>query len=167
MTEKLKQLIKEEMVNLQKESQEVINAFDWIKISEEIGKKYLLDENEINDLQAETSLILLGINNVDEYAPNIENNVGTSKNEAEKISKEVNEKIFEPIYDILAKNIKEKLKTKDPTWKQTLDFILSGGNYSVFIKREENQNTPTPETSKTTTLDNGSKITDIKNKFVI
>ena len=61
MTEKLKQIIKEETAKLPKESQDVINVFDWGTISEEIGKKYLLNENETNDLQVETLLILIGL----------------------------------------------------------------------------------------------------------
>ncbi|MFA5095537.1 MAG: hypothetical protein WC447_02680 [Candidatus Paceibacterota bacterium] len=166
MTEKLKQKIKEEMINLPKESQDAINAFDWGNISEEIGKKNLLTESEVNDLQVETGLVLVGLVDVDEYALNIENNVGTSKEEAEKIAEEVNKKIFSPISETIRKTIEDNLKNKNLNWKQTLNFIVSGGDYSAFIKKENNSNIPTKD-SRTTTLDNSSKITDIKNKFVI
>ena len=141
MTEKLKQIIKEELVKLPKESRDAINAFDWGKVSEEIGKKHLLDESEINDLQVETGLVLVGLTYGDSYALNIENNVGTTKDEAEKIVEEANQKIFMPIYYSLTENIKKNLKTKNQNWKQTLDFIVSGGDYSVFI----NQNSPLEE----------------------
>lgn len=166
MTEKLKQKIKEEMISLPKESQDVLNTFDWEKISEEIGKKYLLDESEINDLQVETGLVLVGLVEVDEYTLNVENNVGTSKNEAEKIIEEVNKKIFNPIADIISKNIENKLKDNNPNYKQTLNFILSGGDYSVFMEKNYNPKTNI-EILKTNTLDNSQKISDIKNKFVI
>jgi hypothetical protein len=166
MTEKSKKIIEEEMLNLPKEVQDAINAFSWEKTSEEIGKKYLLDENEINIFQLETASFLLGLVDEDLYPINIEEEVEISKNEAEKISEEVYQKIFNPIYDILSKNIEEKIKNKNVNWKQSLDFILSGGDYSVFIERKDNQNT-SPEISGTNTLDNSSKIADIKNKFVI
>lgn len=133
MTDKLKQIIKEELEKLPKEKREVIDSFDWIKISEEIGRKYLLDESEINDFQVETFLILIGLEDPDLYANNIENNVGTSKNEAKKMAEEVLQKIFIPITDTLVENIKKSEKTKDPKWDQNLNFILSGGNYHSFM----------------------------------
>lgn len=166
MTEKLKQIIKEEITKLPKELQEVINVFDWVKISEEIGKEFLLSENEINNFQAETLVILVGLEDPSFYSSNIENNIGTSKNEAEKIAEEVNQKIFIPISETIKKSIKEKLSNKKSNWKQSLDFILSGGDYSVFLEKENNLGT-TSEFPKTNTLDNSQKINDIKNKFVI
>jgi len=133
MTEKLKQTIKEEVGKLLKGNQEVINAFGWEQISEEIGKKYLLNESEVNDFQVETLLILIGLEDPDLYANNVENNVGTSKDEAEKITNEVFEKIFTPINDILIENIKKSEVVKNSSAEQNLNFILSGGDYSAFI----------------------------------
>ena len=84
MTEELKQKIKEGIEKLPKEAQEVMNTFDWVKISEEIGKKNLLDDSEINILQKEIGLILIETNRPDMLTINIEDNIGTSKNEAIK-----------------------------------------------------------------------------------
>ncbi|MEK7105944.1 MAG: hypothetical protein AAB895_01125, partial [Patescibacteria group bacterium] len=61
MTEKLKQTIKEEVGKLQKEAQNAINAFDWVHVTEEIGKKYSLTESQLNDFQVQTLLILIGV----------------------------------------------------------------------------------------------------------
>ena len=133
MTEKLKQIIKEEVGKLPKENQEVISAFGWEKILEEIEKKYLLLDEEINDLQVETLLVLIGLQDPDEYAKNVENEVGTSKAEAEKIANEVFEKIFTPIYEKILENIKKSDKVKNATPEQNLNFILSGGDYSTFL----------------------------------
>lgn len=127
MTEKLKQTIKEEIAKLPKEAQNVISTFGWENISEEVGKKYLLNESEINDLQVETLLILVGLVSVDEYASNIENNISTSKNEAEKISEEIIQKIFIPISESISKKIGENFKNKKLDWDQTVNFITSGG----------------------------------------
>ena len=121
------------MLNLSKEAQEAINSLDWEKISEEIGKKYLLSEDEINTFQLETASFLLGLVDEDAYPQNIEDEVGTSKDEAEKISKETFEKIFIPINDVFAENMKKGGKTKNANAEQTLDFILSGGDYSAFV----------------------------------
>ena len=134
MTEKLQKIVKEEISKLPKENQQAINAFDWVKITEEIGKKYLLDESEINDFQVETLLILIGLEDPDSYARNIENEIGTSREKASEISEEVFQKIFIPINDLLVENIKKSEKIKDPKWDQNLDFILSGGNYGAFVE---------------------------------
>ena len=134
MTDKLKNIIVEEIKKLPKENQGVINSFDWEKISEDIGKKYLLSEEEINNLQVETLLVLIGLENPDDYSQNIENEVGTSKNEAEKISDEIFQKIFTPINDVLVENLKKSEKVKNSNAEQNLNFILSGGDYSVFLE---------------------------------
>ncbi|MFH1201101.1 MAG: hypothetical protein V1484_02105 [bacterium] len=147
MTEKLKQIIKREMAKLPKENQEVINDFGWEQISEEIGRKFLLSDSEINIFQAETLVVLVGLEDPDYYAQNIENNVGTSKDEARKIADEVFERIFTPINDILIENIKKSDKSKNSSAEQNLDFILSGGDYSAFMEqKKETDNQETEET---------------------
>lgn len=146
MTEKSKNLIQEEMLNLPKEHQNAIDFSNWEKISGEIGKKYLLDEDETETLQLETASVLFGLVDENDYTQNIENSVGTSKNEAEKIAEEVNQKIFMPIYYSLTEKLKENIKTKNPDWEQNLNFVLSGGDYSVFMKRRDDTINTTPYT---------------------
>src|SRR3989338_4553611 len=113
ITEKSKNLIKEEMLTLPKEAQYAINTSNWEKISEEIGKKYLLDEGEIETLQLETASFLLGLVDEDVYPINIENEVGTSKEETLKIADESLERIFTPIINVLEENIKKNLGNKN------------------------------------------------------
>lgn len=181
MTEKLKQTIKEEIEKLPKEAQEAINSLDWRNLAEEIGKKYLLTESEINDFQVETLLVLTGIEDGNYYKQNIENNVGTTKDEAEKITEEISQQIFIPIGNMIEENIKKNVKNKNPNAEQTLNFILSGGDYSAFLERREPA-TPNPidNTQKTNTnnasvfnktnvtkMPNTNKATNIKDNFVI
>ena len=141
MIEKLKQTIKEEIAQLPTEMQEAINAFNWVKVAEEIGNKNQLTEEEIEDFQLETLLVLIGAVDPEFYAVNIENHVNTTKNQAQNLAKESFQKIFTPISKTIEENIKKNLKNKNPNAKQTLDFILSGGNYSAFIT----QNSPLEE----------------------
>lgn len=136
MTEKLKKIIEEEVMKLPKEAQEAINSLDWIKITEEIGRKFLLSESEINDLQVETLLVIVGIEDENYYAQNIENNVGTSKYEAEKLDEEVNQKVFMPMNNVFIGKITKNKNSKNPSPEQTLDFILSGGDYSAFVEQK-------------------------------
>src|SRR3989338_11110681 len=97
MTDKLKQIVKEELEKLPKESQEAIGSCEWGKITEEIGKKYLLTESEINNLQVEILLVLTGLSDYELFPVYIETKVGTTTKEAEEIAKEVEREIFIPI----------------------------------------------------------------------
>ncbi len=135
MIEKLKQTIEEELAQLPKEMQEAINALDWVKVTEEIGKKNNLDEEEISDFQLETLLVLIGVVDPEFYAINIENHVNTTKDEAKNIAMEAFAKIFTPIKNTLEENIRNNLKNKNPSWKQNVNFALSGGDYSSFMEK--------------------------------
>lgn len=150
MTEKLTQLAKEQIMKLPKEGQEAINSFDWGKVVEEIGKKYLLDESEINTLQAETLTVLIGLIDLDVYPINIEDDIGISTKDATKIAEDISEKIFTPIGKKIEENIEKNLKDKNVSPEQTLNFILSGGDYSVFVGEEKNTNEKTPTKANTT-----------------
>jgi len=140
MTEKLKETIKEEITGLPKEVQEAINGFDWIKITENIGQEFNLDEDEVTNLQLETLMTLIGVTDLKFYTINIENQVETTKDVATNIAKIALQKIFTPISNLIEENIRRNLKNKNPNAIQTLNFILSGGDYSAFIEPEEQEN---------------------------
>ena len=139
MTDKLKKVIEDEVVKLPIEAQNAINSLDWETIAEEIGRKFSLLEEETSDLQVETLLVLTGLSDYELFAQKIENYVGTTKEEAEKISKEIEEKIFIPIANILSENIRKNIKDKNPDWKQSMNFVLSGGDYSAFLDTREDE----------------------------
>lgn len=139
MTEELKQTIKNGVERLPKEAQEVVNNFDWLKISEKIGKKNLLDEKEIDILQNEIGFVLIEVNGQDRLVSRIEDNVGTSKLEAIKINNDINQEIFKPLLAQMESSIKSNIKFLKPSWKQSVNFIVSGGDYSVFAEGSENK----------------------------
>ncbi len=141
MTEKLQQTIKEEIEKLPKEAQEAIRSVDWVKITEEMGNAHQLGNEKIEDLQLETLLVLVSAEDVESYAINIEKQAEIVREEAEKIAAEARLLIFRPIYRTLTENIKNKIKDKKINWKQSLNFILSGGDYAAFLdspSKEEN-----------------------------
>lgn len=133
MTDKLKQTIKEELGKLPKTSQDAINSLNWVEITEAIGKKHALDESEVNALQVETLLALTGITDATLYVNNLENQMGLTKDMAEQIGNEVLEKIFNPIVNVMTENIKKDIKNRNPDWKQSINFIISGGNYAALM----------------------------------
>lgn len=149
MTDKLKKTIQEELEKLPKENREAINSLDWMSIIETIGAQYLFIDEEITNLQTETLLVLIGLETPDLYENNVADNVPISKEKATKISDEVFQKIFTPINDIIIENIKKSDKMKNADAEQNLNFILSGGDYSVFLEQKDNMNNSESETEET------------------
>lgn len=137
MTEYLKQTIESEIIKLPKESQEVINSFGWEEISVEIGKKYLLDEEKVNKLQVEISLVMLGLVQQNFLKSNIEDEFGLDEDVAKKMVAEIIGQIFKPMVDILVKNIKKNIGDRNIPWQQRIYFILSGGDYTSLIRKAE------------------------------
>jgi hypothetical protein len=78
--------------------------------------------------------ILVGLENPDLYVSNVENNIGTTNDTANKITNEVIQKIFIPISNALVENIKKSGIIKRAKPEQNVDFILSGGDYSAFVE---------------------------------
>lgn len=162
-TEKLKETIKTEMFKLPKETQEIIESFGWEKIIEEIGKKYLLNPNQINDLQDQVGLILTEAIDLSFIVSSIENNIDVNEEKAIVIAEELVQKIFRPMAIQLIGNIKKNLPIRNIHWRQNLDFILSGGDYTAFIRRVE----PVEEGRKLKVESIPSKVDDLKSKFTI
>lgn len=135
MKEELKQITKDELVKLPKEIQEAINSLNWGNMSEEVGKKYQLDDIKINKLQTEILLVLVGAELLDNLKINIINNLEIDVDDAEKMNYELNIRIFTPIANTLEMLTKKKIKTWNPKWEQSVNFIISGGDYSVFLDK--------------------------------
>jgi len=135
MIEKLKKRTIDEIAKLPKEIQGGINSLAWDSISESIGKKFLLTEEEINKLQAEILLVLIGVEKLNNIKTNIEININTTSKTASQIGDETIEQIFKPIANLIELLIKNSLKLRSPNWSQSVNFIVSGGDYSVFLEK--------------------------------
>lgn len=133
MIEKLQQRMTEEIAKLPNDRQVAISTLDWGTISEEIAKERSIVGDDLDSFQLETGLVILGLVTFDKYIRNIENNVGLSKEEAKEISEVVLNRIFIPIINKLESIAKNNLDSKTPSWDQTVNFIISGGDYSNFI----------------------------------
>jgi len=165
MTEQLQKEIAIQIQTLPKELQKVITSFEWGNISEKIVKKYFFTEDEINSIQAEIALVVLGLESIDNLAYNIENNASTTKSEAEKITNDSIREIFDPMGKKLNEIIPKSLDNKNIHWQQNVDFILSGGDYTAFIQRVEEPKNIAPTVSTNTI--NASRFDDLKSKFTI
>lgn len=135
MIEKLKQRTIDELAKLPKEMEESINSLDWSNISETIGKKYIQNEKEIDKLQAEILLVLIGIEKINNLKTNIEINVNLTPQIASQIFDELVEQIFFPIAENIELLVKTNFNLENAHWNQTVNFIVSGGDYSVFLEK--------------------------------
>lgn len=165
MTEQLKQKIKDSLKILPQNTQDVVNNFDWINISEQIGKKYKLLDDETSKLQVIVGFVLIGSIDPLETFVKVEYDIGLSKESAEKITTEVFEKIFIPIGEKLTALTKKNIEDKEPTWEQNINFVLGGGDYSAFIDRPGTTNKI--DKPKTILIENSSRVEDLKSKFTI
>ena len=145
MTEKTQQTIKELLAKLPKDAQDTINTVDWVSISEAIGKEYLFDDGDINVFQTITGLVLAGMIAPDFYAKRIEEEVSIGTELAETIKGAALKRIFMPMVDKKMATLKATLKNREPTWHHNVEFILSGGDYSVFLEKEGGTINTTPQ----------------------
>lgn len=164
MNIKIQNIINEELAVLPKELKDIINIFEWDSLVEEIGKKHNLTPYKIFTLQIETALVLIGLVAPNLYIENIEQKVGVNQEEAKKITMETNQKIFTPMMNKLNETIKNNLPNRNIHWQQNLNFILSGGDYTAFIKRIEETKDEIPKPNESF---NPSKMDDLKSKFTI
>ena len=134
MTEQLKKIIHDELVVLPEKVSKAINSVDWVEICNNVGLKYLLTDDEINKLQTEVLLVLINMEYLNDLKLNIENHIKTSKEAAEVMEKELTEQIFNPINNKIKEDIKNNLSYKNVSWNQTINFIVSGGDYTVFLE---------------------------------
>ncbi|MFA6386651.1 MAG: hypothetical protein WCW04_02700 [Candidatus Paceibacterota bacterium] len=135
MTEKLAQTIKEDLVKLPLEAQKAITSSGWEEITEMIGRKYSLLDDDVNIIQLEVGLVLLGYNKISMFAQNIRSSAVLDEETAMNISKELDERVFTPIEQSMQSLIKINPHYKNVNWDQTINFIVSGGDYSVFLDK--------------------------------
>jgi hypothetical protein len=84
------------------ELKQAINSVDYAQKLQEIVKNNKLMIDQAGKLEAETTLVIAGIEPLDKYLKNLVTNVGLSKIQASVVAHDVNELIF--------KNIRESLK---------------------------------------------------------
>ncbi len=159
--QKLKEQIGEPLLRLPKDSQQAIESLDWLAKIEEIGKANGLEDENIENLAIETALVISAVNPSNEYIDNIEDEIGLTKDEAEKIAGEAMEKIFKPIAQKREEIIKEKLKNRKPNWTEDMQFVLSGGNYAYYGDKPMAEAVRAGLSDKTEQI----KITTVQDKY--
>ena len=136
--EELQQKIAEYYGKLPKEAQIVFSSMTWMETLKDIGVKYSLNNNQIETLGTETTLVLLGIIHIEEYQKILEKELGLEKEITEKIIIEIDENILKTIKSQLAEtfesnaiSLAEKAQDFDPRFmsmpKEVEEAIAKSG----------------------------------------
>lgn len=107
-------------------SQQAINSFDWVNILLDIGKSYALQLDELEDLQLETMMLIVGITPADEYEHQLSSALPLPKTDFEKLLGDINTRILEPIHDYIVNG--GPVEKTIPS--ETADIVLMTGENS-------------------------------------
>ena len=86
----IQDIIKTQYQKLPLEVQKAITAADLPTKLEQISKKYNLRIDQAGSLQVETMLIMLGLENSDDFVENVSKNLEIKRNEAQLITADIN-----------------------------------------------------------------------------
>jgi hypothetical protein len=101
MNHKLQQHYENQKKLLPVVQQQALDSFNWLSVLLDIGKKYTLQLDELEDLQIEVMLILVGLSNPIDLEDELGNKLPLSPVEIDKLLEDVNTNILEPIHDYI------------------------------------------------------------------
>jgi hypothetical protein len=173
MNPETENIIKEQMKILPKEVINILADPAWSEKVLTIGRKNGLTEEQSQTLLLETNLVLLGLVHPDEYADELKNRLKIDEMKADNIVSDINREILSGVREKLIAMfasqeqsfIEEgKKRALNADWQQNLDFVLSGGDYSVFLENARTQDSD--NTQKADKLIGTSNILETKRKLV-
>ena len=152
LTDTLQTKIAEARARLAKESVAAIDTVNWKLTILGMGKRY--NEDQIDNLETETELLLCGITNPDDFPKELETRMHLSKEEVILLIGELDKQVFKKIQDELEKRLitKEKVTSSRPVaidprfislpkevqnaishsnWKETLYEIASSHRLNI------------------------------------
>jgi hypothetical protein len=146
MDPEIEKIIKEQMEKLPIEVKKLFTDSSLGEKIINIGKKNGLNEGQLAILQTETNLVMLGLVHPDEYSDELKSHLNINDIRADNITNDINTEIMSGIREKIKETYEkteESLET-EPDWKQNLDFVLSGGDYSSFIERRDAETSTSP-----------------------
>lgn len=108
MNDKLRQQFEEQLTYLPDINQQAMRSFDWATELISIGHGYGLHVDQLEDLQIETMLVMVGLTPPEKYQEELITRLALSPIEADRIIEEVNKRIFSPIHDYIVRGGPEK-----------------------------------------------------------
>lgn len=124
MNEKIRQQFENQLTYLPTINQQALRSFDWATELIAIGKNYGLHVDELDDLQIETMLVLVGLVDPNQFQNELINRLAISSIEAEKIISDINDRIFTPIHDYIV-NGGKKMESTPTTIMESVGFQMT------------------------------------------
>ena len=94
----------EQLALLPSLNQSAIQSIDWMGLLIDIGKSHGIDHEDILDLQLETMLVLVGLEDPNNYENQLIAILALSPAEADKLITDITEQIFTPIANYIISN---------------------------------------------------------------
>lgn len=107
-TDALQIKIQNARAELPEETRNAIDAVDWKSVIIELRAKKGYTFEQLGDLETETELLLCGLLSPGDYPKELENRLKISKDEASKLTDEMNDLVFRKIQVEMIKNIERK-----------------------------------------------------------
>lgn len=136
MNDKLRQQFEDQLTYLPAINQQALRSFDWATELVAIGKNYGLHIDELDDLQIETMLVLVGLVDPGQYQNELINRLAISPTEAGKIIEDINDRVFTPIHDYIVSG-GQKAEATPTTIMESAGFQMT------------TEDTPVPSTNTT------------------
>jgi len=158
---------KDYIETLPPEIKQAIYSIDYPQKLQEIVKNNKLLIDQAGKLEAETTLVMAGIEPMDKYVKNLQTNVGLSSIQASIVAHDVNELIFKNIRESL-KKINDQIIEEDEVLNEKIEpskeDVLTGIENPANIKNNEESvsisslksNSINPETHES--IDKGIEI---------
>jgi len=121
---------------LPNDAQEVLESDETIAVLKQIGKKYDLPLEKVQELSAEIGTLMLGVSSPQRFIPNIQESMEISEETAKAIASEVNEKIFRPVKESL-KQLHSLIKKEEPIRISTPSTAFVGTKKQAEIPKNE------------------------------
>ncbi|MDQ3075748.1 MAG: hypothetical protein M3Q34_01320 [bacterium] len=139
--EELQKKIAEFYVKLSPKTQSVFGSQTWLETLRKINTRHSLTEEQIQALGTETTLVLLGITNRDEYEKVLNEELKLPKEKFENILEEINTFVLNPIITELSENYNKNLNNiKDKPVKETPKEEVKEKAEETLEKKVESQN---------------------------
>ncbi len=125
-------------------NRQAIESVDWQDLLIDIGKSHGIDSDDIDDLQLETMLVLVGLENPSNYENQLISQLALSPAEADKLINDITAQIFTPIHDYIVNSTKSTgIPTGIPTSSTQTTGSLSSLPVGTTPSFSSNQNKAT------------------------
>ncbi len=167
MNDTLRKTFEEQLTYLPAVNQQALRSFDWATELVGIGKQFGLHIDQLEDLQIETMLVLVGVVSAEDYENELITRLAVSPSEAEKIIEQVNEKIFVPIHDYIVRGGPDTPAPTSAEIMQSAGFSFTAPEPVVTepvaqpITFQSQTPLPTPEPSNPLQFNPGSPVLDV------